>query len=212
MLKHNSFNSLALKAWSETKVPESEKLTHIKGDDTWVRDMDQVVRWCRLVPIKAKLSFTLLEYVRSTLVDQYAGPNHKLLAVSAPVDFDFELLVVERAIMLLNGVMATRFSSPDTEAESAALGQADLTYNQMLTFTYRHDQKTLIASNISLLHVLADLLGRLKTSASPRADIMKRVAPFEADEDVVANRLKLRHYIGDILRNQAALKQATSAP
>ena len=51
---------------------------------------------------------------------------------------------------------------------------------------------------------------RLKSSKDHKTDIFKSVPAYETEEEVLENRLKLRYYIRDILRNQVILKDITS--
>ena len=105
MLKHNLYNSLTFRAWVDHQIAKENRITHIKGESMNFQDVNQVIRWFRVIRLKEKFNSKLLEYIRSTLIDKYIGNNHQLLVVSSPIDFDFEVLVISSAISLLEALL-----------------------------------------------------------------------------------------------------------
>lgn len=64
---------------------------------------------------KNRLSEEIFAYLRANLLNTYKGKNLEYLLVSAPVDAEFEMLVVACTINLLKGLMASRFKTPIEE-------------------------------------------------------------------------------------------------
>lgn len=130
MLKYNSYNSLTFRAWVDHPIPEDKRITHIKNEEMNFQGTNQVIRWFKVIRLKEKFNFKLLEYIRSTLIDKYIGNNHQLLVVSSPIDFDFEILVVSSAVSLLESLLKKRFTHSGTDIENVLLGKEKLAYNK----------------------------------------------------------------------------------
>lgn len=94
MLKHNPYNSLKFRAWVDHQIPENNRITHILGSTITYENVNQVIRWFRVIHLKDKLNYKLLEYIRSTLIDKYEGKNRNLLIISQPIDVEFETIVL----------------------------------------------------------------------------------------------------------------------
>lgn len=150
-MKHNPYNSMTFRAWVDHQIPDTHKITHIKGETGYFGDMNQVIRWFRVIHLKEKLNFKLLEYIRSTLIDKYTGKNQKLLLISTPVDFDFETLVIGCAINLLESLLERRFTVANTNLEEALLQKPKLSYRKKQIYKYRLDQKILLKKNLTML-------------------------------------------------------------
>ena len=60
---------------------------------------------------KNRLSEEIFAYLRANLLNTYKGKNLEYLLVSAPVDAEFEMLVVACTINLLKGLMSSRFKT-----------------------------------------------------------------------------------------------------
>ena len=151
MMKHNPYNSMTFRAWVDHQIPDTHKITHIKGETAYFGDMNQVIRWFRVIHLKEKLNFKLLEYIRSTLIDKYTGKNQKILLISTPVDFDFETLVIGCAINLLESLLERRFTVSNTNLEEALLQKPKLSYRKKQIYKYRLDQKILLKKNLTML-------------------------------------------------------------
>ena len=169
-------------------------------------EVTQVIRWFKVIRMKEKLNFKLLEYIRSTIISKYKGKNHHLLIVSQPIDFDFEVLVIGCAINLLESLLEKRFTNKTTDVEKILVGKEKLSYSRKQIYQYRLDQKETIKRNINVLQILMRLVVRLSKSKTPRVDILKRIPQFESEDEVISNRLKVRYYIRDLFRNQLIMK------
>jgi hypothetical protein len=61
---------------------------------------------------KNRISEDIFAYLRANLLNTYRGKNLEYLLVSAPVDAEFEMLVVACTINLLKGLLNSRFKTP----------------------------------------------------------------------------------------------------
>ena len=140
-MKHNLYNNLTFRAWVDHEIQPEHRVSHIKGEAMNFEDVTQVMRWFKVIRLKEKFNFKLLEYIRSTLVDKYKGQNHHLLLISQPVDYDFEVLVLGCAVKLLESLLEKRFSNDTTKVEDALLKQEKLLFHRRQIYQFRRDQK-----------------------------------------------------------------------
>jgi hypothetical protein len=61
---------------------------------------------------KNRINEEIFAYLRANLLNSYKGQNLEHLLVSAPVDCEFEMLVVACTINLLKNLLTTRFKTP----------------------------------------------------------------------------------------------------
>lgn len=151
MLKHNPYNSFTFRAWVEEVIPKEKRIKEIEDHPGDYEDSTQIVRWYRIIYLKEKLNYRLLEYVRSTLIDKYKGNHNNILVISNPIDLEFEILVIGCAITLLQRIQSFRYSSKTTELEETLLKKEKLPYSKRQIYTYRLEQKQQLQRNINLL-------------------------------------------------------------
>lgn len=132
--------------------------------------------------------------------------------MSSPVDPEFEMLVIGCTINLLEGLRKTKYKS-SIEDDLEYLKMPGLNGRKALAITHRLGQKRILNNNITLLQVLIRILARFKggTMQEIKECYMARVEDFETEQEVMANRLKLRRYLRELLLNQKRIVQAASS-
>lgn len=101
-IRQNKYNSLGFKVFVNYTSDDKQEMRHVKI----------------LKLKKNKLSEPLLQYLRVNLVSSFRtqkGSAHnnyyKHLLVSAPVDLDFELLILKTGIDLVGNMLRTKFAT-----------------------------------------------------------------------------------------------------
>ena len=100
VLRHNKYNSLSFRIWIDAGRQKELDAKFAAGDTSEVQKDSRTIR-LKLF----KLNLDLLAYMRKTLLVKYKGDNMTKLLVSKPVDFQFELIVVQCTINLLKGLL-----------------------------------------------------------------------------------------------------------
>ncbi len=98
--------------WQEEHKKEEER--KLKGDikepSSSDEEEDKDNRISKIIRLKRnKIGEEIFAYLRANLLNTYKGKNLEYLLVSAPVDAEFEMLVVACTINLLKGLLASRF-------------------------------------------------------------------------------------------------------
>ena len=77
--------------------------------------------------------------------DEISKQRASRLLVSAPVDIEFEIKVLQTAIGLVSGMLSSKF--PTTiEQDKDTLQQPDLSWRKYVAVTHRLTQKEILAS------------------------------------------------------------------
>ena len=173
------------------------------------------------------LSEDVLAYFRVTLSQKFEPEKRAHLLVSTPVDVEFEMLVLACSINLLNDFFSKRFKST-LEEDLELIKNPQLAYNVRLAIMNRIDLKQILNSNVKIFNVLIHILGRIQAEIYKIADqapqdqkegkftkdfiralYVQRVDQYEADHEVMKNRLILRKYLREILTNQTHLSKSS---
>lgn len=125
-LNNNKYNSLSFRIWvnfnwqEERRKDEERKLKEAKegkkieevdsDNEEAVAKDNKISKVVRLK--KNRLSEEIFAYLRANLLNTYKGKNLEYLLVSAPVDSEFEMLVVGCTVNLLKGLLNSRFKTP----------------------------------------------------------------------------------------------------
>jgi len=127
-LNNNKYNSLSFRVWvnfnwqEEKKKDEARKAAKAKGkesagksdsesDEEESPEKDNQIS--KVIRLKRNhFNEEIFAYLRANLLNTYKGKNLPYLLVSAPVDAEFEMLVVACTINLLKGLMTSRFKTP----------------------------------------------------------------------------------------------------
>ncbi len=105
---------------------------------------------------KDKLSEPLLQYLRANLItnfreklissnDETLKARGKRLLVSAPVDIEFEMAVLETGIGLVTNMLNTKFKTT-IEEDKAILADSNIGWRLYLAVTHRLNQKEILQS------------------------------------------------------------------
>lgn len=105
------------------------------------------------------MSEEILAYLRANLLNSYKGKNLEYLLVSAPVDAEFEMLVVACTINLLKGLLNSRFKK-SIEDDRELLKDSNLPIRKRFAILHRLNAKEVLTSNIKLCDILMRILAR----------------------------------------------------
>lgn len=155
----------------------------------------------------------MLAYLRASMIHKQDEKRREHLLLSTPVDPDFELIVIACAIQLLENFVKARFKTSIAE-DNALLKTDNVSSRLFWAIRHRIDCKTILEANIALLQILVRILAKLQFASVKCAQIgqqmtrwdfkkiyMERVDQFETPEEVVANRMRLRKYLKELLMN-----------
>ena len=162
-LNNNKYNSLSFRVWvnfnwQEEKKKEQEKLAKGIVDNGEEEEEDN--RISKIVRLKRnRLSEEIFAYLRANLLNTYKGKNLEYLLISAPVDAEFEMLVVACTLNLLKGFLASRFKTPLSHDESL-LKEPELPIRKRFAILHRMDAKVILNANITLCNILMRILAR----------------------------------------------------
>jgi hypothetical protein len=148
----------------------------------------------------------IFAYIRANLLNTYKGKNLPYLLVSAPVDAEFEMLVVACTINLLKGLMTSRFKTP-LEKDHELLADPNLPIRNRFAVQHRMNAKEILTENINYCNILMRLLARFGTSGTLephefKAKYMEIVEGYEKEEDIMRNRIRIRLYLRELVVNQ----------
>ena len=127
------------------------------------------------------------------------------MLVSAPVDLDFELLILKTGIDLVGNMLRTKFATT-LEDDQNALKSGGIAWRKYLAITHRTAQKEVLYSQERILTLALKIMTRLKGSKElGQGEVVTLkdayIRPIEdleqTPQEVLENRLRLRHYLQD---------------
>ncbi len=142
----------------------------------------------------------IFAYIRANLLNTYKGKNLEYLLVSAPVDAEFEMLVVACTINLLKGLLASRFKK-SLEDDKKLLEDPTISYRKRFAILHRINAKEVLNSNIKSCEILIRLLARFLDGRDFKNRYMQIVEDFETPDELMLNRIKLRKYLRELAVN-----------
>ena len=123
-LNNNKYNSLSFRVWinfnwqKEREKDQAKEKKQIdkkessSSDDEESKDPEKANQISKVIRLKRnRFNEEIFAYLRANLLNTYKGKNLPYLLVSAPVDAEFEMLVIACTINLLKGLMTSRFKS-----------------------------------------------------------------------------------------------------
>lgn len=211
-LNNNKYNSLSFRVWVNFNWQEERAKKEVQKQQSSKSDSDEEEKDNRISKIirlkRDHLNEEIFAYLRANLLNTYKGKNLAYLLVSAPVDTEFELLVLACTINLLKGLMTTRFKTP-LETDRALLRDPTLPIRKRFAVLHRMNAKEILTDNINFCHILMKILARFTTEGGfTKETYMERVEDYEAEADVVPNRIRFRRYLRELLINQKRVLSA----
>ena len=214
-LNNNKYNSLSFRVWvnfnwqEEKKKDEERKTTKTEEDsDDSSNEQDKDNRISKVIRLKRnRFNEEIFAYLRANLLNTYKGKNLPYLLVSAPVDAEFEMLVIACTINLLKGLMTSRFKTP-LETDHELLRDPALPIRQRFAVLHRMNAKEILTENINYCNILMRLLARFGTDDDYKTRYMSIVEGFETEEEIISNRIRLRRYLRELVINQKRVLSA----
>jgi hypothetical protein len=221
-LNNNKYNSLSFRVWvnfnwqEEKRKEEERKEAEAKGkqvskknsSDSEEESPEKDNQISKVIRLKRnRFNEEIFAYLRANLLNTYKGKNLPYLLVSAPVDAEFEMLVVACTINLLKGLMTSRFKTP-LETDRGLLQDKSLSIRQRFAILHRMNAKEILEENINYCQILMRILARFGTDQDYKARYMQLVEGFESEEQIIRNRVRLRRYLRELMINQKRVLQA----
>lgn len=123
-LNNNKYNSLSFRVWinfnwqkekekdQAKEKKQVEKKESSSSDEEESKDPEKANQISKVIRLKRnRFNEEIFAYLRANLLNTYKGKNLPYLLVSAPVDAEFEMLVIACTINLLKGLMTSRFKT-----------------------------------------------------------------------------------------------------
>lgn len=187
----------------------------------YTNDDKQEMKHVKILKLKKnKLSEPLLQYLRANLIASFQSTRgsmtnnyYKHLLVSAPVDVDFELIILKTGADLVGNMLRTKFETQLDEDQKIL--NSDLSWRKYVAVTHRTAQKEVLQSQEKILKILLTFMNRLKgtqnqgspdqltktevqrpQSISIKEAYMQTVEGLEhGEKEFLENRFRLRHYL-----------------
>lgn len=147
-------------------------------------------------------------------MNTYKGKNLPYLLVSAPVDIEFEMLVMACTINLLKGLMTTRFKTP-LDKDRELLSDPNLPIRNRFAVLHRMNAKDILTENINYCNILMRILARFGTAGQVlepkdfKEKYMQLVeGGYETEEELMRNRIRIRRYLRELIINQKRVLSA----
>lgn len=168
-----------------------------------------------------KVSLDLLQYLRANLVFSFhfnPPTVRNQVTVSTPLDTSFELKCIHEGINLVKSMLQTKFKTTyeedlvifDKLQEGTLDPMPKNPWRLKLALIHRINQKEILLGQIKYFGLLQAILLRCQSflnehEASTLKDFrniyMTRVEEHETEEDIVVNRIVLRHYLLEYVQN-----------
>lgn len=208
-LNNNKYNSLSFRVWvnfdwNDKKEKESSSSDE-EGKEGAAEKDNRISKIIRLK--RGRFNEEIFAYLRANLLHKYKGKNLAYLLVSAPVDAEFEMLVVACTINLLRGLMTSRFKTP-LEDDRKQLAEPGLPIRQRFAILHRMNAKEILTDNINFCNILMRLLARFGPDADYKQRYMQLAEGFETEEELMPNRIRLRRYLRELVVNQQRVLSA----
>ena len=168
-LNNNKYNSLSFRVWInfnwqkahqkelDKAAKEGEAAKDLSSSDDEDEKDNRISKVIRLK--KNRIGEEIFAYIRANLLNTYKGKNLEYLLVSAPVDAEFEMLVVACTINLLKGLLASRFKK-SLDDDKKLLEDTTISYRKRFAILHRMNAKEVLNSNIKHCEILIRLIAR----------------------------------------------------
>jgi hypothetical protein len=213
----NQYNTLHFRVTLATNPKQAiNHVSELFPDQKTLADRDNVETTTEKVKLAPfRVSESLMNYLRSVLQQNYTGADQEYLMISSPRLIEYEILVVEFAIDLLEyygrEVLFKR-STLDKDVERA---KAVVDFQMLTVLNYNIERKKIHVRHLKLLKVLRALLERISTQKQTfsRACFTRVVGveDFDSDHEVFRRRMGLRHYFKELRMNMGRIAKAKDA-
>lgn len=181
-----------------------------------LEDKDNLETTTEIVRVQAsRPSESLMNYLRSVLQNNYQGGDSHYIMISTPRLIEYELLVVEFAIDLLEHYGKTELFKRSTLEEDVLRAKAVADYRLRTVLVYNIEQKRVLLSHLKLLRVTKAILERIGVNKETFSNAcFRRVEAVEegdSDEEMYRRRMGLRHYFKDLKMNTLRIAKAKGA-
>lgn len=181
-----------------------------------LEDRDNLETTTEIVRIPAnRPSESLMNYLRSVLQNNYQGGDSQYIMISTPRLIDYELLVVEFAIDLLEHYGKSELFKRSSLEEDLLRARAVTDYRLKTVLTYNAEQKRVLLSHLKLLRVTKAILERIGINKESFSNACFRrvegVEEGDSDEAMYRRRMGLRHYFKDLKMNTLRIAKAKCA-
>jgi hypothetical protein len=157
----------------------------------------------------------MMNYLRSVLMNNYTGSDLEYIMISAPRLTDYELLVIDFAIDLLEHYGKEElFKRTSYEEDKTRLNMV-VNYRTRTILQYNVQRKYIYHMHLKLLKVVRAILERISVEGkSFSAACFVRIGGVEdedSDWEVYRRRMGLRHYFKELKMNMGRIQRSKEA-
>lgn len=166
----------------------------------------------KLAPFRP--SDSMMNYLRSVLQNNYTGVDTEYIMISSPRLVEYELMVLDFAISLLEYYGKTELFTRATLQEDRTRYQAVQDYRVKTVLQYNIQRKHIYHMHHKLLRVMRAILERISEGVEYSQACFMRVGGVEdgdSEWEMYRRRMGLRHYFKELKMNMARIKRAKEA-
>ena len=189
-----------------------EKASQLLPDDKMMKETDTIDAKTELINQKGhKLCNGFLAYLRSVLSENnYKGSQKNAIRVSSPCLIDFELIVLDFAVKVLQEYSARYFTPTDVNQDISKLSSLKDGVDRT-TLQYNIGLKIIHQNAIKLYKVLIEILTLIDENKEPfTSACFKRIESLEQKDsidEIYERRMALRQYFKELKMNQNRINQ-----
>lgn len=184
-------------------------------DDKMLGDKDNLETTTEKMKLAShRPSESMMNYLRSVLQNNYEGPDSSYIMISSPRIIEYELMVIDFAIKLLEHYGKSELFARSTLEEDQARFRAVVDYRVKTVLQYNIQRKLIYKSHLKLLIVMRAVLERIQEGVEySRATIMRveEVEDRDSEWELYKRRMGLRHYFKELRMNMARIQRAKDA-
>ena len=161
----NQYNTLHFRVTLSTNPKQAiNHVSELFPDQKTLDDRDNIETTTEKVKLAAfRISDSYFNYLRSVLQQNYTGPDQEYLMISSPRLIEYELMIVEWAIDMLEYFGKQELFKRSTLDENQARADAVVDYRYLTVLNYNIERKKIFQRHLKLLRVLKVTLERIAT-------------------------------------------------
>jgi hypothetical protein len=212
--EHNQYNTLHLRVIIGTNPKLA--INHVSEfipDQKTIEDRDNINTTTEIIRLSPfRVSDSLLNYLRSVLQSNYNGADSEFIMISSPRVIEYELLVLDFGIDLLQHYgKETLYKRSTLEQDLKKQETAPFDYCAYTIRKYNIEMKKIHQRHMKLLKVMREILNRIQLGASFSDACFKRVEGVEdgdSEEEMFKRRMGLRQYFKELKMNIERIKKS----
>lgn len=161
----NQYNTMHFRVTLATNPKQAiNHVSELLPDQKTLEDRDNVDTTTEKVKLSPyRVSESLMNYLRSVLQQNYTGADQEYLMISSPRLIEYELMILDFAIDLLEYYGKEVLNKRSTVDEDMDRVKAVVDFKMITVLNYNIERKKIHSRHLKLLKVLRALLERIAT-------------------------------------------------